>query len=78
MRILVTGASGHVGGNLERALLARGDDVRVMVHGRPEYGTALTNAEGRFEMPVNGGNSVKICNPEPDFGGGRGAFWTKP
>ncbi|MBX7079525.1 MAG: NAD-dependent epimerase/dehydratase family protein [Nannocystaceae bacterium] len=33
MTILVTGASGHVGGNLVRALLARGDDVRVLVRG---------------------------------------------
>ncbi|MFO0632885.1 MAG: NAD-dependent epimerase/dehydratase family protein [Nannocystaceae bacterium] len=33
MTILVTGASGHVGGNLVRALLQRGDDVRVLVRG---------------------------------------------
>jgi dihydroflavonol-4-reductase len=33
MKVLVTGASGHVGGNLVRALLARGDQVRVTVHG---------------------------------------------
>ena len=30
--ILVTGASGHVGGNLVRSLLDRGDKVRVLVH----------------------------------------------
>jgi dihydroflavonol-4-reductase len=32
MTILVTGASGHVGGNLVRALLDRGERVRAMVH----------------------------------------------
>ena len=32
MTALVTGASGHVGGNLVRALLARGDRVRALVH----------------------------------------------
>ncbi|MEO8195767.1 MAG: NAD-dependent epimerase/dehydratase family protein [Thermoanaerobaculia bacterium] len=31
MRVAVTGASGHVGGNLVRALLARGDQVRVLL-----------------------------------------------
>lgn len=32
MKIAVTGATGHVGANLVRALLARGDNVRVLVH----------------------------------------------
>lgn len=31
MRVAVTGATGHVGGNLVRALLARGDEVRVLL-----------------------------------------------
>lgn len=34
MRVVVTGASGHVGSNLVRALLRRGDHVRVMVRGQ--------------------------------------------
>lgn len=33
-KTLVTGASGHVGANLVRHLLARGEDVRVLVHPR--------------------------------------------
>jgi dihydroflavonol-4-reductase len=31
--IAVTGATGHIGGNLVRTLLARGERVRVLVHG---------------------------------------------
>ncbi len=32
MTVIVTGASGHIGANLVRELLARGDRVRVLVH----------------------------------------------
>ena len=32
MTVVVTGAAGHLGGNLVRALLARGVHVRALVH----------------------------------------------
>jgi dihydroflavonol-4-reductase len=43
MPCLVTGATGHLGGNLVRALLARGDGVRALVHRRP--GDALAGLD---------------------------------
>ena len=36
MSVVVTGASGHLGANLVRALLARGQSVRALVHRRAE------------------------------------------
>ncbi len=45
-KILVTGASGYIGGRLVPELLARGYQVRVMVRGRPvEYNSLWPNAE---------------------------------
>jgi|GEM_PF-1795685 len=34
--------------------------VSVTVHHHPEYGTALTDAEGRFSIPVEGGGTLTI------------------
>ncbi len=35
-------------------------DVTVVVHGRPEYGTVLTDTEGRFSIPAEGGTAMKV------------------
>jgi len=64
MTVVVTGASGHLGANLVRALLDRGEHVRVLVH---RSSAALAEVEDRLEQ-VNG----SICEPEslgPAFAG---------
>jgi RHS repeat-associated protein len=35
-------------------------DVSLTIHGLPEYGTAETNAEGRFSIPVEGGGTITV------------------
>ncbi|MDL1984383.1 MAG: hypothetical protein LWX54_09395 [Deltaproteobacteria bacterium] len=35
-------------------------DVSLTIHGHPEYGTAETNAEGRFSIPVEGGGTITV------------------
>ncbi|MGB0591897.1 MAG: NAD-dependent epimerase/dehydratase family protein [Myxococcota bacterium] len=47
MTALVTGASGHLGGTLVRALLAQGRTVRALVHSSSE---ALKGIEGQLEL----------------------------
>ncbi|MCC6144134.1 MAG: NAD(P)H-binding protein, partial [Candidatus Hydrogenedentes bacterium] len=42
MNVAVTGPTGHVGGNLVRALIARGDSVRALVY---QDGPALAGLE---------------------------------
>jgi RHS repeat-associated protein len=34
--------------------------VAVAIHGRPQYGTALTDGEGRFSLPVEGGGTLTV------------------
>ena len=50
MTTLVTGATGHIGNNLVRALLARGERVRVLVRG----GSSLKPLEGLDVERVEG------------------------
>jgi nucleoside-diphosphate-sugar epimerase len=56
MAVLVTGASGHVGANLVRALLARGARVRALVRRetsrRPFEGLDVALVEGDIRDPV--------------------------
>ena len=64
MTVVVTGASGHLGANLVRSLLARGEQVRVLVH---RSSSALAEVEQRLER-VEG----SVCEPEslaPAFAG---------
>jgi RHS repeat-associated protein len=42
-------------------------DVSVTVHGHPEYGTSLTDAEGRFSLPVEGGAVLTMVYRKPDY-----------
>jgi len=53
MRPLVTGASGHVGGALVRALLDRGDPVRTLIHNdrRAVEGLAVDMVQGDIRDP---------------------------
>lgn len=53
MRVVVTGASGHVGANLVRALVARGDEVRVLLRAddRAVRGLAVERVAGDLLEP---------------------------
>jgi len=35
-------------------------DVSLTIHGHPEYGTAETNTEGRFSIPIEGGGTITV------------------
>ncbi|MBW1818596.1 MAG: hypothetical protein JRJ60_15750, partial [Deltaproteobacteria bacterium] len=35
-------------------------DVSITIHGHLEYGTASTDTEGRFSIPVNGGGTITL------------------
>ncbi|PRQ05623.1 NAD-dependent epimerase/dehydratase family protein [Enhygromyxa salina] len=69
MTVVVTGASGHLGANLVRALLERGESVRVLVH---RSAAALDGLEGQLER-VEG----SVCEPDslgPAFEGARRVY----
>ncbi len=42
-------------------------DVRITVHNHPEYGTVLTNTEGRFSIPVEGGGTMTLAYRHEGF-----------
>ncbi|XOF33672.1 MAG: carboxypeptidase regulatory-like domain-containing protein [Candidatus Electrothrix sp. YB6] len=42
-------------------------DVRITVHGHPEYGTVLTDTEGRFTIPVEGGGTMTLAYTHDGF-----------
>jgi len=54
VRVAVTGASGHMGANLVRALLARGDEVRVLLRAddRAVRGLAVDRVSGDLLDPA--------------------------
>lgn len=55
MTVVVTGASGHLGANLVRTLLDRGERVRVLVH---RSSAALADLEDRLEIAEG-----SVCEP---------------
>ena len=42
-------------------------DVSVTLHGHPEYGTVLTDAQGRFSLPVEGGTTLTVVYEKNGF-----------
>jgi RHS repeat-associated protein len=42
-------------------------DVSVMLHSHPEYGTVLTDAQGRFSLPVEGGTTLTVVYEKNGF-----------
>ena len=42
-------------------------DVSITIHGRPDYGTVKTDAEGRFSIPVEGGGTMTLIYQKDSF-----------
>ena len=42
-------------------------DVSVTLHGHPEYGTVLTDAQGRFSLPIEGGTTLTVVYQKDGF-----------
>ncbi|MGD9234231.1 MAG: hypothetical protein PVH67_10255, partial [Desulfobacterales bacterium] len=42
-------------------------DVSVTLHGHPEHGTVLTDAQGRFSLPVEGGATLTVVYQKDGF-----------
>ncbi len=62
MKVLVTGATGTVGGEVVKALLQRGADVRALTRKQPRPGTfpgAVEIALGDLSDPVSVAEAIK-------------------
>ena len=69
-RDLVPGTIVPMRASLVRGIVLGPDDqprtgVRVEVHGHPEYGSTLTREGGRYDLVVNGGDSLVLNFTEP-------------
>ncbi|MCI5149459.1 MAG: carboxypeptidase regulatory-like domain-containing protein [Candidatus Electrothrix sp. MAN1_4] len=42
-------------------------DVHITIHGHPEYGTVLTDTEGTFTIPVEGGGTMTLAYKHDGF-----------
>ena len=42
-------------------------DVSVTLHGHPEYGTAATDTQGRFTLPIEGGTTFTVVYQKDGF-----------
>ena len=42
-------------------------DVSITIHSHPEYGTAYTDVEGRFAIPVEGGGALSVVYKKEGF-----------
>ncbi|MCK5644164.1 MAG: carboxypeptidase regulatory-like domain-containing protein [Gammaproteobacteria bacterium] len=42
-------------------------DVLITIYSHPQYGTAKTDAEGKFSIPVEGGGTIKVIFKKQGF-----------